>query len=174
MPTKLTKPQSKVKYSMKSKHQNFLPGTVNQISSVPKVQLNYPETPERETIKHTLIGSSKAVIGRVFLRQRWTGFNQKCRPNFKILRTSLSTFVYSGCSGTIRVLHQLGYADIGDWSPLHQTLTKLDSRQPRSTTTTEKFQNTAVQLCPRRTLPLLPSSNSGEVMSVLIRSITVQ
>jgi hypothetical protein len=138
MLTKLTKPQSKVKYSMKSKHQNFLPGTVNQISSVPKVQLNYPETPERETIKHTLIGSSKAVIG------------------------------------TIRVLHQLGYADIGDWSPLHQTLTKLDSRQPRSTTTTEKFQNTAVQLCPRRTLPLLPSSNSGEVMSVLIRSITVQ
>lgn len=102
MPTKLTKPESKMKYSMMSKHQNFLHGAVNQISSVPKVQLTSPETLERETIKHTLIGSSKAVMG------------------------------------TIRVLHQLGYADIGDWSPL------------------------------------LPSSNPGEVMSVLIRSITVQ
>jgi hypothetical protein len=39
---------------------------------------------------------------------------------------------------TIRVLHQLGYADVSDWSPL------------------------------------LPTENSGEVMSVLIRSITVQ
>jgi hypothetical protein len=29
----------------------------NQIYSVPKVQPNYPETPERETIKHTLISS---------------------------------------------------------------------------------------------------------------------
>ncbi|MEO0684109.1 MAG: hypothetical protein AAFY76_03435 [Cyanobacteria bacterium J06649_11] len=38
--------------------------------------------PGRETIKHTLIGSSKAVMG------------------------------------TIQVLHQLGYAQVGDWSPL--------------------------------------------------------
>lgn len=38
---------------------------------------------------------------------------------------------------TIRVLHQLGYANITDWSPL------------------------------------LPSSNPGEVVSVLIRSINV-
>lgn len=59
-------------------------------------------TPERETIKHTLIGSPKAVMG------------------------------------TIRVLHQLGYASVGDWSPL------------------------------------LPSSHPGEVMSILVRNISVQ
>jgi hypothetical protein len=40
--------------------------------------------------------------------------------------------------GTIRVLHQLGYAQVGDWSPL------------------------------------LPSPNPGEVMSILVRNITVQ
>ena len=40
------------------------------------------QNPERETIKHTLIGSSKAVMS------------------------------------TIQVLHQLGYAQVGDWSPL--------------------------------------------------------
>lgn len=57
--------------------------------------------PEREQIKHTLIGSQRAV------------------------------------KGTIKVLHQLGYANITDWSPL------------------------------------LPSSNPGEVISVLIRSINV-
>ena len=39
---------------------------------------------------------------------------------------------------TIQVLHQLGYANVRDWTPL------------------------------------LPTSNPGEVMSVLIRSITVQ
>jgi hypothetical protein len=63
-----------------------------------------PSTPthEREAIKHTLIGSPKAVMG------------------------------------TIHVLHQLGYAHVGDWSPL------------------------------------LPSPNPGEVMSILIRSISVQ
>lgn len=48
-------------------------------------QIDSQVTPERETIKHTLIGSSKAVIG------------------------------------TIRVLHQLRYAEIGDWSPLLTT-----------------------------------------------------
>lgn len=58
--------------------------------------------PEREQIKHTLIGSQRAV------------------------------------TGTIRVLHQLGYASVGDWSPL------------------------------------LPSSNPGEVMSILVRSILVR
>ena len=39
---------------------------------------------------------------------------------------------------TIQVLHQLGYANVGDWTPL------------------------------------LPTSNAGEVMSVLVRSITIQ
>nr|WP_127083345.1 hypothetical protein [Dulcicalothrix desertica] len=58
--------------------------------------------PEPETIKHTLIGSTKTV------------------------------------TGTIRVLHQLGYANINDWSPL------------------------------------VPTSNSGEVISILIRTINVQ
>ncbi|MEM7557393.1 MAG: hypothetical protein AAF378_25560 [Cyanobacteria bacterium P01_A01_bin.84] len=60
------------------------------------------QIPEREKIKHTLVGSTKAVMG------------------------------------TIRVLHQLGYAQIGDWSPL------------------------------------LPTENPGEVISILIRSISVQ
>lgn len=58
--------------------------------------------PEREQIKHTLVGSQRAV------------------------------------TGTIRVLHQLGYASVGDWSPL------------------------------------LPSTNPGEVMSILTRSISVR
>lgn len=58
--------------------------------------------PGREQIKHTLIGSQRAV------------------------------------TGTIQVLHQLGYAAVGDWSPL------------------------------------LPSTNPGEVMSILVRSISVR
>jgi hypothetical protein len=86
---------------MQSNYQSFLDNTNIQISPLPNFQTNYPAKPEREIIKHTLIGSSKAVMA------------------------------------TIRILHQLGYADIGDWSPL------------------------------------LPTSNSGEVMSILIRSINV-
>ncbi|NJL60672.1 MAG: hypothetical protein HC903_01110 [Methylacidiphilales bacterium] len=49
---------------------------------IPQFQAISPQIPERETIKYTLIGSSKAV------------------------------------TAIIRVLHQLGYADICDWSPL--------------------------------------------------------
>jgi hypothetical protein len=41
-------------------------------------------------------------------------------------------------TATIRLLHQLGYADICDWSPL------------------------------------LPTNNPGEVMSILVRAITIQ
>ncbi len=73
--------------------------TNNQTEKLPLPTAN--TAPEREQIKHTLIGSQRAV------------------------------------KGTIKVLHQLGYANINDWSPL------------------------------------LPSSNPGEVISVLIRSITV-
>ncbi|OKH51302.1 hypothetical protein NIES2101_18955 [Calothrix sp. HK-06] len=58
--------------------------------------------PSHEQIRHTLIGSRRAV------------------------------------ASTIKVLHQLGYAPVGDWSPL------------------------------------LPSTNPGEVISILIRSISVQ
>jgi hypothetical protein len=65
-------------------------------------QTDSQASPEREPIKHTLIGSPKAV------------------------------------TSTIRVLHQLRYASIGDWSPL------------------------------------VPTGNTGEVMSILIRSILVQ
>ncbi|MBN3899761.1 MAG: hypothetical protein HWQ41_32180 [Nostoc sp. NOS(2021)] len=65
-------------------------------------ETDFQASPERECIKHTLIGSAKAV------------------------------------TSTIRVLHQLRYADIGDWSPL------------------------------------LPTGNTGEVMSILIRSILMQ
>ena len=87
---------------MKSKHQNFIHNNSDRAISILQVQPISLAITERETIKHTLIGSNKAVIG------------------------------------TIRVLHQLGYADILDWSPL------------------------------------LPTNNSGEVMSVLIRSIAIQ
>jgi hypothetical protein len=86
---------------MKLKYRSFIADVSNQVSAIPSSFPIISEIPEREKIKHILIGSSKAVIG------------------------------------TIRVLHQLGYADVGDWSPL------------------------------------LPTENSGEVMSVLIRSITV-
>ncbi|OKH60215.1 hypothetical protein NIES2130_05505 [Scytonema sp. HK-05] len=65
-------------------------------------QTHSQASPEREPIKHTLIGSPKAV------------------------------------NSTIRVLHQLKYASISDWSPL------------------------------------VPTGRTGEVMSILIRSILVQ
>ncbi|MCC5614258.1 hypothetical protein LC605_04035 [Nostoc sp. CHAB 5836] len=75
---------------------------MTQLQKLTDVQTDYQASPERESIKHTLIGSPKAV------------------------------------TSTIRVLHQLRYAPIGDWSPL------------------------------------LPTGNTGEVMSILIRSISVQ
>ena len=87
---------------MRSKYQNFLGDASNQETAIPHTQPIISQVPESEKIKHTLTGSSKAVIG------------------------------------TIRVLHQLGYANIRDWTPL------------------------------------LPTSNPGEVMSILIRTITVQ
>ncbi|BAY34601.1 hypothetical protein NIES2107_65060 [Nostoc carneum NIES-2107] len=87
---------------MQSNYQSFLCDANGQVLTIHNFQTNSPVKPEREKIKHTLIGSSKAVMA------------------------------------TIRVLHQLGYADIGDWSPL------------------------------------LPTNNSGEFMSILIRTIIVQ
>jgi len=102
MPTNRRISHSQMKYLIKPRHQSFLHDTNDPVLPVPNVQSTSSTKPERETIKHLLIGSSKAVIG------------------------------------TIRALHQLGYADVGDWSPL------------------------------------LPSPNPGEVMSILIRSITVQ
>ncbi|MBE9214013.1 hypothetical protein IQ247_15290 [Plectonema cf. radiosum LEGE 06105] len=87
---------------MKSKYRNFLADASNQDLAIPHSQMIISQFPEPDKIKHTLTGSSKAVIA------------------------------------TIRVLHQLGYANIRDWTPL------------------------------------LPTSNSGEVMSILIRTITVQ
>ncbi|WP_245912085.1 hypothetical protein [Brunnivagina elsteri] len=98
----LTALDSPTKYTFKSQvPQSFLSGAEpsnhlhNNLQSTP--------TPERETIKHTLIGSSRAVMG------------------------------------TIHVLHQLGYAQVGDWSPLVSSPT-----------------------------------HPGEVMSILVRNITVQ
>ncbi|MGF1676201.1 MAG: hypothetical protein ACFCUV_21320 [Rivularia sp. (in: cyanobacteria)] len=87
---------------MKLKYRNFIAEASNQDLAIPNSQLITSQVPEPEKIKHTLTGSSKAVIG------------------------------------TIQVLHQLGYANIRDWTPL------------------------------------LPTSNPGEVMSILVRSITVQ
>lgn len=89
-------------YFIKLKHQSFLSSSNEKTQPSINSQLIPTPIPERETIKHTLIGSTKAV------------------------------------TGTIRVLHQVGYANISDWSPL------------------------------------LPSPNPGEVMSILIRTITVQ
>jgi hypothetical protein len=87
------------KYTFKSQvPQSFLGD--ESTTTIP-TYLQSTHAPERETIKHTLIGSSRAVMR------------------------------------TIRVLHQLGYAEVGDWSPL------------------------------------LPSPNPGEVMSILVRNITV-
>ncbi|NJO65179.1 MAG: hypothetical protein HC836_45855 [Richelia sp. RM2_1_2] len=87
---------------MKLKYRNFLADASNQDLAILHPQPIISQIPEREKIKHTLTGSSKAVIG------------------------------------TIQVLHQLGYANIQDWTPL------------------------------------LPTSNPGEVMSILVRSIIVQ
>lgn len=70
---------------MKSKYRSFMVDVRNQVSAISNSQATISQMPEREKIKHTLIGSSKAVIG------------------------------------TIRVLHQLGYADVGEWSPLLPT-----------------------------------------------------
>ncbi len=85
---------------MISMYRSFIPDASNQEKVIPNSQPIISQVPEPEKIRHTLIGSSEAVMG------------------------------------TIQVLHQLGYANIGDWSPL------------------------------------LPTKNRGEVMSVLIRSIT--
>ncbi|NJN11621.1 MAG: hypothetical protein HC815_28090 [Richelia sp. RM1_1_1] len=87
---------------MKSKYRNFIADASNQDLAIPYPLPIISQVSEPDKIKHTLTGSSKAVIG------------------------------------TIRVLHQLGYANIRDWTPL------------------------------------LPTSNPGEVMSILIRTITVQ
>ncbi|NMG19749.1 hypothetical protein DP116_09870 [Brasilonema bromeliae SPC951] len=81
--------------------QSFLSSADNANAPIPN-QTNSQASSKREPIKHTLVGSPKAV------------------------------------KSTIRVLHQLKYASIGDWSPL------------------------------------VPTGNTGEVMSILIRSILVQ
>jgi hypothetical protein len=101
VPSNLLALDSPSKYTFKSQvPQSFLSG--GEPNNTIPTYLQSTPAPEHETIKHTLIGSSRAVMG------------------------------------TIRVLHQLGYAQVGDWSPL------------------------------------LPSPNPREVMSILVRNITVQ
>lgn len=58
-------------------------------------------------------------------------------PEYEEIKHTL-TGSQRAVTNTIRVLHQLGYADMNDWSPL------------------------------------LPSHNPGEVISVLIRTISVR
>ncbi|BAY50656.1 hypothetical protein SAMD00079811_82870 (plasmid) [Scytonema sp. HK-05] len=94
-------PKDGANYSLQSMTQGFLSSADNPNTPIPN-QTNSQASPEREPIRHTLIGSPKAV------------------------------------NSTIRVLHQLRYAEISDWSPL------------------------------------VPTGNTGEVMSILIRSILVQ
>jgi hypothetical protein len=72
-------------FAMKSRYQNFLCDNRYTTIPIPKFPAISPQIPEREIIKHTLIGTSKAV------------------------------------TATIRVLYELGYADICDWSPLVPT-----------------------------------------------------
>ena len=71
-------------YSLQSTTQGFLSSGDNPNTPIPN-QTHSQASPEREPIKHTLIGSPKAV------------------------------------NSTIRVLHQLKYAEISDWSPLVPT-----------------------------------------------------
>ncbi len=88
---------------MNSRSRNFLADTKsNQETDALRSQPMISQVPEPEKIRHTLTGSSKAVIA------------------------------------TIQVLHKLGYANVRDWTPL------------------------------------LPTSNPGEVTSILVRSIKVQ
>jgi len=94
-------PEDGANYSLQSITQGFLSSADNANTPIPN-QTHSQASPEREPIKHTLIGSPKAV------------------------------------TSTIRVLHQLRYAEISDWSPL------------------------------------VPTGKTGEVMSILIRSILVQ
>jgi hypothetical protein len=80
VPSNLVALDSPSKYAVKSQvPQSFLGDESN--TTIPTTIPSSP-THEREIIKHTLIGSPKAVIG------------------------------------TIHVLHQLGYAEVNDWSPL--------------------------------------------------------
>ena len=71
-------------YSLQSTTQGFLSSGDNANTPIPN-QTSSQASPERQPIKHTLIGSPKAV------------------------------------NSTIRVLHQLKYASISDWSPLVPT-----------------------------------------------------
>jgi hypothetical protein len=71
-------------YSLQSTTQGFLSSDDNPNTPIPN-QTSPQASPERQPIRHTLIGSPKAV------------------------------------NSTIRVLHQLKYAEISDWSPLVPT-----------------------------------------------------
>ncbi len=69
------------KYVFKSQvRRSFSPG--DESSNYLNSNLQPTPIPERETIKHTLVGSSRTVMR------------------------------------TIHILHQLGYAQVSDWSPL--------------------------------------------------------
>ena len=70
---------------MKSKHQNFIADPIDQDYIVSHPQSIIFQEKEPEKIRHTLIGSSFAVMK------------------------------------TIEVLQQLGYANVGDWTPLVAT-----------------------------------------------------
>ncbi|MGB3637990.1 MAG: hypothetical protein WBA39_10515 [Rivularia sp. (in: cyanobacteria)] len=50
---------------MKSKYRNFLGDASNQYLAIPHPQPIISQIPEPEKIKHTLTGSSKAVIGTI-------------------------------------------------------------------------------------------------------------
>jgi hypothetical protein len=52
-------------FAMKSRYQNFLCDNRYTTIPIPQFQAISPQLPERETIKHTLIGSAKAVTATI-------------------------------------------------------------------------------------------------------------
>ncbi|NJL77674.1 MAG: hypothetical protein HC836_32640 [Richelia sp. RM2_1_2] len=70
---------------MNLKYRNFRDNINSLPSNIPSSQALLSQIPEYEKIKHTLMGSSFAVMR------------------------------------TIRILHELGYADVDEWSPLLPT-----------------------------------------------------
>lgn len=73
--------ESGANYSVRSTNQGFLPDADNQNSPVLSQSVSQTE-PNREPLKHLLIGTTKTV------------------------------------TSTIHYLQVIGYADVGDWSPL--------------------------------------------------------
>jgi hypothetical protein len=58
---------------MKSRYQNFLCDNRHRTIPISQFQAIFPQLPERETVKHTLIGSSKAVTATIRVLSKSVG-----------------------------------------------------------------------------------------------------